>query len=453
MQNLILKTYLILILAAICCNAQETSGQNVGVLRGTVKLRDKALVRVTVILRSVDGGQKSSLSNSKGEYEIRNLNHGTYLLTVANTPYVLSDGIAGTFMQLEINGSGVTTTDIALTEGGVATGCVEYASKQPAIEHHVIYENTTLMLNGFSLMSFRNVVTTNDQGCFRLYGLPSGKYRVGFGKPVNGLSTDLSAPFSPNYYPGVQRQEDAQLVEVTEGQERNLGTLVLKSQTRTSRIKGSFINSATGDPVPNLSFQLVRYVEGGISSISTLNSDEAGEFQVENQALGRYRIQPALKVGGDTFFTFQSIAFELSETDPREFVIQCTSLIASIRGEITINNNDPANNNDCSIALKAGDGLAAGDGDIYRITLNRGRFELSGLPRGVYSLLVLPLRTSLQYEQAQVGTQFLRGSAGPFGILKIDLTAGEQVIKIFLKEAAAKTRGGWGAPSFPSCYV
>ena len=133
------------------------------------------------------------------------------------------------------------------------------------------------------------------------------------------------------------------------------------------------------------------------------------------------------------------MVFELSETDPREIVIQCTSLTASVRGQVTINNNDSVSNNDCSIALKAGDGLAAGDGDIYRLTLDRGKFELSGLPRGVYSLLVLPLRTSLQYEQAQVGTQLLRGSAGPFGVLKIDLTNGEQVVKISLKEATDKT--------------
>ena len=194
MQNLIFKMCLILSLAAICCNAQDVSRQNVGVLTGTVKLRDKALSGVAVIVRSADGRQRSSLSNSKGEYEIRNLQNGTYLLTVGNTPYVLSDGIAGTFMQLGIGGSGVTTADIALTEGGVATGCVEYASKHPAIERQVIYENTNLMLSGFSLMSFRNAVTTNDQGCFRLYGLPSGKYRVGVGKPVDGLSTELSAP-------------------------------------------------------------------------------------------------------------------------------------------------------------------------------------------------------------------------------------------------------------------
>lgn len=438
MQNLIFKMCLILSLAAICSNAQDVNRQNVGVLTGTVKLRDKALSGVAVIVRSADGRQRSSLSNSNGEYEIRNLQNGTYLLTVGNTPFVLSDGIGGTFIQLEINAPGVITSDIALTEGGVATGCVEYASKQPAIERQLVYENTSLMLNGFSLMSFRNAVTTNDQGCFRLYGLPSGKYRIGVGKPVNGLSTDLSAPFSPNYYPGVQRQEEAQLVEITAGLETNLGTLVLKNQTKTGGIKGTFVNSATGNPVPNLNFQLVRYHEGVISGISTLKSDEAGEFQVENQPLGRYRIQPAPRPGRDTSFTFQSIAVDVSESDPRELVIQCTSLTASIQGEVTINNNDSANNKDCSIALKAGEELGAGDRDIYRITLNGGKFELSGLPRGVYSLLILPLRTSLQYEQAQVGTQVLRGSAAPFGVLKIDLTAGEQVVKIFLKEAVDK---------------
>lgn len=117
MRNLILKTCLTLTLAVVCCSAQDINGQNLGILRGTVKLKDKALAGVVVIVRSVDAGQKSSLSNSRGEYEIRNLQSGTYLLTVGNTPYVLSHGIGGVFMQLEIKGSGITIVDVALTEG------------------------------------------------------------------------------------------------------------------------------------------------------------------------------------------------------------------------------------------------------------------------------------------------------------------------------------------------
>lgn len=438
MRLLIIKTCLALTVTAVCSNAHEVNGQNGGVLRGTVKLKDKAVAGVMVIVRSADAGHKTSLSNSKGEYEIHNLPNGTYLLTVGNTPYVLSDGIGGSFKQLDIKGGSITIADIALTEGGVLTGCVEYASKQPVIERQVIYENTDLTFDGYSLMSFRQTAVTDDQGCFRLFGLPGGKYRVGIGKPVNGLSTDLSAPFSHIYYPGVQRDSEAELVEVTAGQERKLGTLVLKNRTQTGIIKGSFIDSGSGDRVPNLSFELVRYDERGISTISSLVSDEAGEFQIENQAFGRYRIQPAVRAGRDTLFTFQSISFELDKTDTSEFLIECTSLSVRVRGEVRINNNDSASDKDCSIALKAGDGLGTTDGDVYRITLNRGKFELSGLPRGVYTLVILPLRTSVEYEQAQVGTQILRGSLGPIGIVKIDLTTGDQMVRVFLNDNAGK---------------
>lgn len=437
MRILIFKTCLVLTLAVTCSNAQEVNGQN-GILRGTVKLKDKGVAGVMVVVQSADTGHKGSLSNPKGEYEIRNLPKGTYLLTVGNTPYVLSAGVGGVFMQLEINGSGETLADIALAEGGVLTGCVEYASKQPVIERQVIYENTDLPLNGFSLMSFRQAVVTNDQGCFRLYGLPNGKYRVGVGKPVNGLSTDSSVPFLPIYYPGVQRHSDAELVEVTSGQERNLGVVVLKNQAQTGVVKGTFINAATGEPVSNLRFNLVRYDERGISSISSLASDEAGKFQLENQALGRYRIQPAVRVGRVTLFTFQSISFELDKTDTNEFVIQCTSHTARLRGEIRINNNSSATDKDCSVALKAGDGIGTSEGDVYRIPLNRGEFELSGLPRGVYTLVILPLRTSLQYEQAQVGAQALRSSLGPIGIVTIDLTVGDQQVRVLLNDNAEK---------------
>ena len=100
-----------------------------------------------------------------------------------------------------------------------------------------------------------------------------------------------------------------------------------------------------------------------------------------------------------------------------------------------INNDDSASNKDCSIALKEGEGLSTNGGDLHRITLNRGKFDLSGLPRGVYTLVVLPLRASLQYEQAQVGPQTLRGAGGPVGMVTIDLAGGDQSVKIFLSES------------------
>src|ERR671927_44676 len=206
MRNLIFKTSLALTFGFICCSAPDVNGQGGSALRGTVKLKDKAVAGVMVILRSEDGNQRSSLSNAIGEYEILNLQSGTYLLTVGNTPYVLKGGLGGAFRRLEIKRADAATVDLVLTEGGVLTGCVEYASKQPVIERQVIYENTSLALNGFYLMNLRNTAITNDQGCFRLYGLPGGKYRVGVGKPINDLSTDISVPFLPIYYPGARRQ-------------------------------------------------------------------------------------------------------------------------------------------------------------------------------------------------------------------------------------------------------
>lgn len=434
MQSQILKTGLSLILAVVFCNAADASEQNIGILRGTVKLKDKPFAGVLVIVRSTEAGQKTALSSSTGEYEIRNLTNGTYLLTVANTPYVLSEGLGGSFIQQEISGSGTTTVDIVLKEGGVLTGCAQYPSQQPVIEREIIYENTDLSLSGFSLMSLRRTATTNDQGCFRLFGLPGGRYRVGVGRPVNNLSTELSAPFSPVYYPGVKRQTDAQLVEVIAGQEHDLGTLVVKNDPPTAVVKGQFIDSATGERVPNLSFELVRQDERGIGSISSLRADETGEFRIENQTAGHYNIQPAVGADKSYSFTFKSISFELSETGASDLVIRATALTATITGEVRINNSDSASNKDCSIALKEGDGLSASGGGIHRITLNRGKFDLSGLPRGIYTLVVMPLRTSLQYEQAQVGPQLLRGSAGPVGLVRIDLAAGDQSVKIFLSE-------------------
>ena len=439
MSNKDFRTLAMVLIIVAGISTFEVKGQNAGVLRGTVKLKDTPVGGVMVEVRSANSGRKSSLSNSKGEYEIVNLLNGTYLLTVGNTPYVLNDAIGGAFIQLEIKGSGVTVADLDLTKGAVITGCAEYPSKQPVIERQVVYENANLQLNGFSLMSFRPAFITNDRGCFRLYGLPDGKYRVGVGKPLSGTSTDLPAPFSTIYYPGVQRQSDAQLVEVTAGHEINLGTLILKDQAKTSVVRGTFVNTDTGDPVPNFNFELVSFDERGISSISNLKSDQAGEFRIDNQVLGRYRIQPVVNNSEGASITFKSISFEVTETGLSDLIIQCSSLTASIKGDVIINNSYSASDKDCSIALKEGDGLDASNASIYRATLKRGKFELFGIPRGVYTLVVLPRRTSLRYEGAQVGTQNLRGTADPFGFVRIDLTGGDQAVKVFLNESANTT--------------
>jgi uncharacterized surface anchored protein len=406
--------------------------QNGSTLRGTVKLGDTVLPGVIVIAVSTNSHQrKGSQTNSAGEYEFKQLPTGDYLITLGNTPYVLVDGIGGAFQSVEVKDTGLTVLNLAVTEGGVVTGCAEYPSKQPVIGREVLCEGIDSSSQGFSSMHFRSRVVTDDRGCFRVFGLPAGQYRVGIGN-ARELATNLPLPFSPTYYPGVRSRSEAGTIKLTAAQEYNLGTLVLKDELNTFLVKGVFNNGYTDQKLPNYIFELIRYDENRISSTTQLTADERGQFRLEDLLEGHYSIQPAVKQKGNVEYTFSPVSFEVTDKDITELVIYCTSLTASIKGEVLINNIQLAGALDCTIALKEGDGLDVNNGRIHRVILDRGKFSVSGLTRGVYTLVVMPLRPSLQYQEAQVGRESIV-NGGAYGILRIDLTAGEEAVRIFLK--------------------
>lgn len=406
--------------------------QNGSTLRGTVKLRDTPLPGVIVVAVSTNSPQrKSSQTNLAGEYEFMEFPAGDYLVTVGNTPYVLIDGMGGAFQSVEVKDTGATVLNLALTEGGVVTGCAEYPSKQPVIGREVVCEGINGSGTGFSSMHFRSRVATDDRGCFRVYGLPPGQYRVGIGNAPE-IATNLPMAFSTTYYPGVRSRLEAGTIQLTAAQEYNLGSLVLKDELNTFLVKGVFNNGYPDQKLPNFIFELVRYDESRISSTTQLTTDERGQFRLEDLLEGRYSIQPAVKQKGNVEYTFSPVSFEVTDKDINELVIYCTSLTASIQGEVIINNIQLAGELDCTIALKEGDGLDVSNGRIHRVILHRGKFSLSGLPTGIYTLVVMPLRPSLQFQEAQVGRQNIR-SGGAYGILRINLTAGEEAVRIFLK--------------------
>lgn len=418
---------------AVCLSFPNSVQAQNATLRGTVTFDETHLAGVVVTAVSTQSKQeKSAVTDAKGAYEIKGLYTATYLLTVSNTPYVLREGIGGTFYQLQIETAGVAVRDFKMTEGAVIAGCAEFPSKQPVVEREVIYEKTDFSVQGFSPMGFRSRTVTDDQGCFRLYGLPTGHYRVGLGKPVGVTYGTSPLPFSTTYYPGVRSQSDAEVMKVIAGQEYKLGSLVVKDRLNTFSVTGSLIDQDTGSKIPNFVFELGRYEGTAVISTTPLKTNDAGDFKIIDLFEGRYRAQPNVRYKNNaTNYTCSPFMFDIMDRDLIGVNIHCTSLAAGIKGEVIINNSVSAGNQDCTVALKEGNSIDDSNATLYRVTLEQGRFNLSGLRRGMYTLVIMPLRPSLQYEQAQVGQVGIRNT-GAFGILRIDLTSGDQTVKIFL---------------------
>jgi hypothetical protein len=423
---------LCLAILLLCVNSTPCLASNqqlsFGSLRGIVTLRGKPVSGVMVTVTKVNSQPKSSLSNSAGEYEIRGLSPANYLISVGNTPYVLSDAIAGSFQPVEILDNSLTSLNLTLTDGGVLSGCATYVSNQPLVDRQVIYEFLDSEGQGLGPINLRAPTLTDDRGCFRIYGLPLGRYRVGIGKPFQTPDRHVTLPSSITYYPGVQSQSKAEIIKLAPGEERKLGRITIHDESSAVVVSGVFFDRDGAGKISDFVFELVPSDERGRTT--EIRTNEKGEFKVDDVYPGRYRIQPAVSSKTNADYTFEPLEFEVSNRDVEDLVVRCTSLAASVKGEVVINDSLMAGNDDCSIALQEGATLDPGT-NFHRVVLDRGTFKLAGLKRGVYTLVVMPLRSSLRYQQARVGAQ-LTADSGAFGILKIDLTSGGQTAKIYL---------------------
>ena len=411
---------------------QRVQLQNTGVVSGTVTLHGNAVAGVMVIvLASNTTRQWSTLTDSEGRYEIKGLPRIDGLITIANTSYVLAQGIGGAFQQLEVKNGSTSVHDLDLTEGGIITGCSEYKSKQPVVEHEVVYERVDPANQGFSAMSFRPSVVTNDEGCFRLFGLPRGQYRVGIGKPSGITDATLPLPFPTVFYL-TEEQNGARVVEVQPGNVTELGKLTINHFFKTSRLTGAFIDNTSGEAIPSFPFDLLRLDDKGIAATSRLTTDEKGQFAIDDLYAGTYRLQPAIRSTERRGYTFTPLTIQAGEKDVHR-VVACTAQTASVHGAVMINGSLAVTGQDCAIALKDGDQIDPSSGSTYRANLQKGKFSLIGLERGIYTLVVMPLRPSLQFREVQIDNEIFRNQ-GPFVILRIDLTAGDKNVKIFLAE-------------------
>lgn len=398
-----------------------------GVITGNVKFEGNPVERALVQITSPDKTQKTGLTDGEGYYSISNLSAGTYFVTVVHPLYIVDAGesaIGGAHQLVEIKDDSRLTLNFSLTKGGVITGVAYDSSGQPVVDQQVYYERVDSADTSFSIMSFRPEVLTNAQGEFRIYGLPAGRYRVAIGRATNREVGKLVTPFRVTYYPGVEEEAQAEIINLAAGRESNLGRLVVKAAQRTFQAEVRALDQETGALLIDFSFDILTVTAGEVNSRTTLKTGVDGRAKIKNLKPGRYLLLPAVANGGVETGDFPSVSFNILDKDVSDIVIQRTSATAYVSGEVKIENVFPASEMDCTLALKEGEDLAARDKPTYHVKLNaEGKFRIRGLRQTVYTLVILPLKPSLHYESAQLDGQLFR-NPNIFGALRLDVQAG-----------------------------
>jgi protocatechuate 3,4-dioxygenase beta subunit len=277
------------------------------VIRGVVVAADTGgpIRRAQVRVSGQGDGSRLATTDAQGRFEVRDLPAGRYTVSASKGGFVsLQYGQkrpseSGTPLEIA-DAQLMDKIVIGLPRGSVIAGRITDEFGEP-----VANANVTAMRYGFAAGARRLLPgggqnsrdSTDDQGQFRLFGLPPGEYIVSASfRTGRGESADPAGEnsgYAATYYPGTTNAAEAQRVTLGVAQEHNSIVFSLVA-TRLVRVTGTVLNSQ-GAPVANGSVTLTaaggRVLGGGPMSNFSGRIDGSGQFRVFNVPPGRYIAQ------------------------------------------------------------------------------------------------------------------------------------------------------------------
>ena len=253
--------------------------------------------------------------------------------------------------MIELNdGQTAEKVNFVLSRGAVITGRIVDDAGEPV-------SGTQVMAMRFQFMAgTRRMVPagtdgnndrTDDQGVYRLYGLPPGESFVS----ANNRNMNFSGPelnnteqdgFAPTYYPGTPNLAEATRVTLKSGQEMS-GAHFALVVTKMAKVRGRVLTSS-GEPAGR-SMLMLTPADPLMSSMSFTTANNAmiganGEFQFTNVAPGRYNLNVRpMNMPGQTS-EFATVPITVGGDDLENLIIT-TSVGATARGVVMTDDGTP----------------------------------------------------------------------------------------------------------------
>lgn len=297
--------------------ARADAPRGTAILKGQIVAADNGspIRRAQVRVISPDVREsRVATTDAQGRFEIRELPAGRYTMTASKGGFVsLQYGQrrpseSGTPIELG-DGQTIDKIAIALPRGSVLGGRITDEFGEPVANASVSAWRYGYSAGARRLMPAGQNArdTTDDQGHFRLFGLPPGDYYVSATLRTGGPEvTDPmgeASGYAATYYPGTTNIAEAQRVTLAVSQE-NTGVHFGLIATRLTRVSGQVLMS-DGAPATNGMVVLVPSSASGGRAIimqqggAANRIDGNGRFGVTNVAPGRYQVQA--RAGGREF--------------------------------------------------------------------------------------------------------------------------------------------------------
>jgi Carboxypeptidase regulatory-like domain len=285
----------------------ETPPKGTSVLKGQVLASGSGspVRRAQVRAMSMEGrGGGVTSTDAEGRYEIKELPAGRYSIMATKGGFVQGQygqrrpGDPGTPIDLS-DGQTAERVNFVLSRGSVIAGRIVDDGGEPisgtmvaAVRYQFIGGVRRLVPGGSEGATDR----TDDQGNFRLFGLPPGDYYVSATNRSNqfmgpGMNNTESEGFAPTYFPGTPNISEATRVTVRANQEMTAANFAMII-ARMARIRGRAISSS-GAPVANAMLMMMPADSAMGFGMNMMNAMVAGDgtFQFANVAPGRYNLQ------------------------------------------------------------------------------------------------------------------------------------------------------------------
>ena len=330
----------------------ETPPKGTGVLKGQVMslVTGTPIRRAQVRAMSMEGrGGGVTSTDGEGRFEIKELAAGRYNISAAKGGFVTGQfgqrrpGEPGTPIDLS-EGQTAEKVNFTLSRGGVISGRVVDDGGEPVSGTQVTAMRFQFMGGARRLIPGGGDGSndrTDDQGGFRLYGLPPADYfvsannRAGMVMQAEINNTEADG-FAPTYYPGTPNLNEATRVTLKAGQEMSGANFALVV-ARMARIRGRALNSR-GEPVGR-SMLMLAPADPMMGMNFSINMSNAmvgpdGSFQFANVAPGRYNLnlRPMGMPGANEEFAVLPLTVGNDDLDN---VLVTTSLGATAKGVVT----------------------------------------------------------------------------------------------------------------------
>jgi hypothetical protein len=282
--------------------AADEQPRGTAIVRGTIVAADTGspIRRAQVRLSGAGVPGRVAVTDAQGRFELRELPAGRYNVSASKAGFV---GLQYGQRRPNAPGTPIDVADaqvidkitVALPRGSVLSGRITDEFGEP-----IANASVTAMRDGYSGGARRLLPaggngrdTTDDQGAFRLFGLPPGDYVVS----ATVRAADATDPagetpgYAPTYFPGTPSPAEAQRVAVAIGQEQHGVSFALVA-TKLVRVTGAVLNSQGG---PLTAGVVTLVPPGGMgAALTQTNSgriDASGQFRITNVAPGRYIAQ------------------------------------------------------------------------------------------------------------------------------------------------------------------